>query len=181
MKLTASSPPKMDGWKTIVSFFRMPILFRGGDKLVSGRVILKQKGVPVPCHRSSTRMMSLFTTSKELKMEENGKANESNISIATKIGFQTQGSRSRVEKDGNLKYLEMLAKCSLAFAERKEYLEKVLFEFKRKQEAKNTGSSGSSGSSAGLLDSNIHTEAEKPKVVECFFCGSWNHKAFKPR
>ena len=93
------------------------------------------------------------------------KTNESNISIATKIGLQTQGSRPRVEKDGNLKYLEMLAKCPLAFAERKEYLEKVLFEFKRKQEAKNTASSGSSGSSAGLLGINIHTEAEKPKVV----------------
>lgn len=81
---------------------------------------------------------------------------------------QNRFYRARVEKEtGNLKLLAIFS--FETFAERTEYLEKVLFEFKQKQETKSTGRSGSSGSSAGLLDSNIHMEAEKPTGVECFF------------
>eukprot|EP00434_Breviolum_minutum_P020767 symbB.v1.2.018319.t1/scaffold1456.1/size117650/9 len=45
----------------------------------------------------------------------------------------------------------------LSIQERKEYLEKVLFEFKRKQETKSTGASGSAGSSAGTSSRTTRT------------------------
>ena len=67
--------------------------------------------------------------------------------------------------------------CSFGFflAERKEYLEKVLFEFKRKQETKSTGSSGSSSWSgtAGLLGpANMEVPRKPTGVTNVFFVGS---------
>ena len=79
---------------------------------------------------------------------------------------------------GNLKKLFFSTKCLFLWrlsAERKEYLEKVLFEFKRKQETKGTGSSGSSSWSgpAGLLGPATW-KPRKPNggLPMCFFFGS---------
>jgi len=77
---------------------------------------------------------------------------------------------------GNLKKLFFSTKCLFLWrlsAERKEYLEKVLFEFKRKQETKSTGSSGSSSWSgtAGLLGpANMEVPRTPTGGFDVFFC-----------